>query len=128
MTASFLVFVCGFWVFDRVSMTRDLRDAEEQLLVLKERLVAKVPLSEYKTVVTSLDLCNERLYDLAENAYSNDYVIQQNMLLEKFDPDDLGSHAVLCNECAANCEQQLDWCYFYRYEACECADDWEMGL
>lgn len=85
-----------------------------------------VMLSEYKTVVKSLDLCNERLHDLVISAYENDYEIQQNEVVERFQPDTPEAEDIaICKECSANCEEALQWCYFYRGESCFCLDEEE---
>jgi hypothetical protein len=100
--------------------------AEEQVAVLAERLKAKVHLDEYRTVVRSLDRCNERLRESEEYANANDYVIQQNDIVERFQPDTSEADDIeICNKCSANCEEALNWCYFWREEACLCLEEWE---
>jgi hypothetical protein len=85
-----------------------------------------VELAEYKTVVKSLDLCNERLHEVVFAAYENDYVIQQASVVERFQPDTSEADDIaICRECSANCEEALQWCYFYRGESCFCLDEEE---
>lgn len=103
-----------------------LDEVTEQNVVLAERSKAKVPLDEYKTVVRSLDRCNESLRESEEYAFANDYVIQQNDIVERFQPDTSKADDIeICNKCAANCEEALNWCYFWREEACLCLEEWE---
>jgi hypothetical protein len=85
-----------------------------------------VSIWEYKTVVESLDRCNERLRESEEYANENDYVIQQNAIVERFQPDTTEAENIqLCNQCSANCEEALSWCYYWREEACICFEEWE---
>jgi hypothetical protein len=103
-----------------------LEDSAEQNAVLAERIKAKVHLDEYRTVVRSLDRCNERLRESEEYANANDYVIQQNDIVERFQPDTSEADDIeICNKCSANCEEYLSWCYFWREEACLCLEEWE---
>jgi len=85
-----------------------------------------VELAEYKTVVKSLDQCNNRLHQCVVDAYENDYEIQQNAVVERFQPDTSEADDIaICSACSANCEEALQWCYFYRGTSCFCLDEEE---
>lgn len=82
-----------------------------------------IEMAEYKTVVHSLDRCNERLWEVNNILEENDYVYQQMEVVERFQPDTSEAESIqICRECSDLCEERLFWCYYYRDEACICDD------
>jgi hypothetical protein len=85
-----------------------------------------VELAEYKTVVQSLDRCNEAWRQSERYASENEFEIRKYQIIQRFQPDTTAAEDVeLCSECSANCEEALSWCYEWREEACLCLDEWE---
>jgi hypothetical protein len=121
----FVVCALGFLIVMLVLGIIGQREGDVRLPVIRCSDLL-VDLVEYKTVVKSLDLCNERLHQVVVDAYENDYEIQQNSVVERFQPDTPEAEDIaICRECSANCEEALQWCYFYRGESCFCLDEEE---
>lgn len=88
-----------------------------------------VPINEYRQIVRSYDNLNADLRECVEYMDEQAYLIEQMHVVRRFMPDSTEAEMhQLCEDCSANCEDALDWCYYYREEACYCLDDFEEGL
>jgi hypothetical protein len=96
---------------------------EEKHCPPQKPCVQDIKLSEYKSIVRSLDLCNQNERAITEDWEGAHYTWDRIMMLDRYikdAPDDYDRMRAndLCEECEERCEQEL-WDYKSEHEG-EC--------
>lgn len=111
--------------------TGDLAEAKGEIMVLRERINARLPFEEYAYLNKALNTCHEDMFwyidDNKNLEQDNAYLYQlrdyaQSATSRECEEQIMVAADRACEDCTDAKEMQLYDCYFYRADYCWCPD------